>query len=495
MTRRSIRRLAAAALFAPLLFQTVAVAGNAVAAPTQAGPSLGGYTIDSRATGLRVGYDVPGSLPIGPLVDAGAPEAQARLATGPVGNAMSSLAYPGSLLLGLGSLLAASGQEPPAGLPDYPILVEASSSGPTEVSNEVAPGSVMYARAEQNTVEANTALAGTGVDDVLSFGGSRSRALGTATDTADGGVEVAMSEIVGLGGLLRIEAVVTTLAASSDGATATSTGQTTVVGATFAGQPITIGPDGVVFDDPADDPADDTEPTGGLFGGLGPAIDPVSLLLTQIVDQTGSLNEALAQTGISIRLAEPRVVEAGATAERVSEGMVIEFDQEFGDSELASVFDLIPLLPDIPGAPLGPNDFVQLIQARQLASIAIAAGGVAVSASPPFELPTFGFNPLPGSPTDAPSVVPTPTATPSAGTVGNSSPASSAAIVDEVVNAAPLAVRLPDLPAALGPIGVLLAVLGALLLALGGRRLPDWAIDGNRIVDACDLEPQEGDPR
>lgn len=491
MSRSRPRQVLGLVLFVPLLLHLVATSSDAAAAPTQSVPSLGGYSVDSRATGLRVGYDAPGSLAIGPVLDAGAPEAQSRLATGPVGSSLSSLAYPGSLILGLGPLLAAAGQEPPVPLPEYPLLVEASSSGATEASDQTAPGSAMYALADQNVVEAVTTLAGTGADDVLGFGGSESRTSGRATDVTIGEARASMSDIVGIGGLLRIDSVVTELEATSDGASAASGGRTVVTGATFAGQPITIGPDGVRF-------VDAPEAPGGALGQLGQVVDPLSALLVQILEQRGSLNAALEATGISIRLAEPRVVEAGATAERASEGLVIEFDQELGDTQLVSVFDLIPLLPDVPGAPLQPNDFVQLLQARQVSSVAIASAGVAVSASPPFDLPEFEINiadtPVPdlstggGVGTGNGSVNAVPGAAPSS----PSSPSQPSTATPDVttIGASPLA--FPD---ELGLIGVILAVLGAWLFTMGSRRLPDWAIDGSMILDECEPEEPEGDRR
>lgn len=489
MSRARSRRLLGLALFVPLLGYLVAASGNAVAAPTQSVPSLGGYSVDTRATGLRVGYDAPGSLAIGPVLDAGAPESQSRLATGPVGSSISSLAFPGSLILGIGPLLAAAGQEPPVPLPDYPLLVEATTSGPTEAREETAPGSVMTASADQNVVEAITTMAGAGADEVLGYGGSESRTFGTATDVATAEVRASMSDISAVGGLLQIDSVVTELGGSSGGASATSSGSTVVTGATFAGQPITIGPDGVRF-------VDAPEAPGGALGQLAQVVDPVSALLVQILDQRGSLDAALADAGISIRLAEPRVVEAGATAERVSEGLVIEFDQELGDTDLVTVFDLIPLLPDVPGAPLGPNDFVQLLQARQVSSVAIAPAGLVVSASPPFELPEFEINiadtpaaaaPVGGGSGSGTGIVDAvPGATPSA-------PSSSGSSNNAVPGVTTIASSPPAIPDELGLVGVILAVLGAWLFTVGSRRLPDWAIDGDTILDECEPEAMEGD--
>lgn len=488
MKRPPTRRLLGLALCLPLLGHLAFVTTHAAAAPAQSAPALGGYEVDTRATGLRVGYDVPGSLAVSPVLDAGAPEAQSRLATGPVGNSISSLAYPGPLILGIGPLLAAAGREPPVPLPDYPLLVEATSSGQTEIRDETAAGSSMYAFAEQNVVEAVTTLAGAGPDDVLGYGSSESRTSGEATDVAVGRVRASMSDIVAIAGLLRIDSVVTELSATSDGASATSEGRTVVTGATFAGQPITIDRDGVRF-------VDEPEAPGGPLAELGAVVDPLSALLVQILDQSGSLNDALDASGIAIRLADPRSIEAGSTAERVSEGLVIEYDQQLGATELASVFDLIPLLPDVPGSPMGPNDFVQLLQARQVSSVAIAPAGVSVSATPPFELPEFEVN------IDTPPV-PTPDLAASTGAGGFTSPSSGGTVSGPsgttssggaAPGITPIAASPPTLPNELGFAAIILAMLGAWVMTMGSRRLPDWAIDGAAAADACEPENPEGD--
>lgn len=505
MRRSTMRRLVGVALMAPLATQlALGAAGATPATPEEpvraaaaGGGTLGGYTLTARANGVGIVYDMPGALPIGTLVDLGAPEAQTRLASGPVGSAISGAAYPGPVILGGETLLEQGGFAAPFDIPDYPFVIRASSSGPVEASDDqTAPGTTMYAKADGATVEARTVTGAGDADPVLTIGGIATRATGVVEGTADTASFVELSDIVALGGLLRIESITTDLAATSDGAAASSTGKTVVSGATIVGEPVTIGPDGIRFDDP---PEGTEPPTGGVLGQIGQQLEPVSAGLGDLLDQAGSLNELLGEAGISIRLAEPRATGTGAAAERVSQGLAIEFEQELGATPLADLFDLIPVLPDLPGAPVGPNDLVQILQSRQVSSITLGGAEVAASASPGFEPPEFEVN-IDTPPTPAPPVAQGPSLSsrgPSSSPAVTTAP-TAGTVTDEVATG-PISTEAPfALPGVIGPGMIFAAVVGALVLSLGSRRLPDWAIDGGGVAaaaGACDDPPdlQRGD--
>lgn len=499
--RTTLRRVAGIALMLPLILVLsglVPAGASPSASQSAQGPAgLGGFTVDSRGSGVRLLYDLPGALPIGTLVDVGSPEAQAKLATGPVGSALSGLGYPGPVVLGGGALMEQGGFDSPFDVPDYPFVIQANSSGPTEVRDEeTVPGSSMYAKAEGAEAQAVTVASGSETDPVLHHGGVRALSDATAGDTTESTVTVDVSDVMLLGGLIQIDAVRTELRATSDGATAGSEGGTTVSGASVLGEPVTIGPDGIEFSDPpeGDDSDGDDAPLGGVLGDAGEALDPLSAGIADLLEQRGSLNEILTQAGISVRLAEPRATgsESEAAAERVSHGVVVEFSQELGATPLADLFDLIPLLPGIPGAPVGPNDLVQILQARQVSAIAIGRGSVATSASPAFEPPSFETNidtaaappalgPTPSGPSSTPSSPPSPS-TPGPGGTGSSEVATG-----PVSSSEPFPLR-----GVLGPATIALAVAGALLASLGTRKLPDWAMDGAAAAgNDCtpDLEP------
>ncbi len=469
MTRRRTSRILGLALAAPLLahlvvgsVQAAVAAPSAPAAPAQAGEALGGYTLEARGNGVSVLYDMPGALPIGTLVDVGSPEAQTRLATGPVGSALSGLGYPGPVILGGSVLLEQGGFDAPFEFPDYPFVIQTDSSGPDEVRDEeTVPGSSMYAKVDGATVEALTVAGGSDADPLLTYGGSRARSTGVVESTADTATTVQVSDIVALGGLLTIESVTTELTATSDGSAGSSAGRTTVTGASLGGEPVEIGPDGIRFTDP---PEGSEPETGGVLGQVGDALEPVTAGLGDLLDQAGSLNEILGQAGIAVRLAEPRATGDGPSAERVSEGLVIEFEQELGATPLAALFDAVPVLPDLPGAPVGPNDLVSIIQARQVSSISIGGGQVAATSSPAFELPPFEVD----IDTPTPAVAPvaqgpslsssgpsrSPSPTPSTGSSGDTG--------GEIATG-PISTETPfELPGIIGPGMIFAALLGGL---------------------------------
>lgn len=507
-------RVAGAALMAvPLL-----VGGRALAAPTTpdvAVPeparaaaqttSLGGYELLGRATAIRTLYDAPGSLPIGPLVEVTAPEAQASLATGPFGNALASTLYPGPLVEGAPSLLAGQGA-PTQDVPPYPVVVRAASSGPAEASDEPAPGVRMATRVDGTEVEALSTTTAAQDDAVLDAGGSRSHATSVADGpTARSTAEAEVSDVVALGGLLRIDSVRSELEATSDSTSGRSKGRTVVSGASFAGIAVSIDEDGLtIAEDGAGGGAGEGEggplgPVGGQLGdGLAPATDALDDLLAQGKD---ALNDALAEAGFTIRVSEPRETTEGAGVTRTTEGLVIAYDREVGDTPLQDALSQIPL-PPVPGSPVSsPGDVVAIMTNRQISEISIGRAEVRAGASPAFEAPTFTpiIDPPPSASPAAPIVVGQTPSRSGPVSVGTSDP-SGTDRVDQIAT-------LPG-PSPIGSLGattlvglVMLAGLGGVLFTAGSRKLPDWALDGAVVaasgctatdVPAAASRPEDG---
>lgn len=488
MRRRRLQRLAGAVLLAPLVLSLATTGVRADAVQTDGGTQqdeavLGGYTLVGRANAVRLLYDLPGSLPIGPLVEVAAPEATTRLATGPVGSALSAMGYPGPIVLGWEALMAQGGFESPLPIPDYPLAVSATTSGPTEVRDDrTVPGGSMHARAEGAEAEAVTVSPSNDASPILSIAGSRSSSRSSVASTAETTATVEVAGVVALGGMLRIDSVRSALRASSDGETGRTGGGTTVAGASFLGQPVEIDGDGIRFTDPP--PAAD------------PVAAPLDAALAEVLSQFGGLDEALAEAGIRIRLADPRATGAGAAAELVTEGVTIEIEQELGAGPLGQLLALVPLLPDVPGPPVGPNDLVQVIQARQVTSISIGRAEVAAAAAPAFELPPLGPGAIPpggnvpvaegASPSGSPAFGGGPSGAGPPGAPGT--PAG--ALTGPIADTGPL-----GLPGVVGPGVVLAALVGGVLLSLGTRKLPDWALDGAAVATAtCDRAIEGGSP-
>lgn len=462
--RRALRACGALLVAWPVL-----VVGSAVAAPDPApsATSLGGYSLLGRATAIRTLYDTPGSLPVGPLLEVTSPEAQASLATGPFGSALSSTLYPGPLVEGAPALLATLGA-PTGDVPPYPVVVRASTSGPPEATDEPAPGTGMFARVDGTLAEARSTSGASAADPVLTAGGMRADAASLVEgDAAMATATTQVSDVVALGGLLVIESVRSSLESSSDASTGRSSGGTVVSGASFAGTPVTIDEDGISLVPEGDEAA------SPLSAVAGSAVDPDALL---------------SELGISVRVAEPTERIDGATVTRMTEGLVISFDDEIGETPLDGPAAELPTAP-IPGSPIsGPADLVSLLTSRQVAEVSIGRVEVTAGASPGFELPSFeGPVPTTGpDPAPGPSSLGTGTA---GGTVADSRPTLDAPAASETSQFLP-AMSQPSPLGTLGPttfVGLLVAAtLGSLLLTAGTRKLPELALDGTvAAVDDC----------
>jgi hypothetical protein len=133
------------------------------------------------------------------------------------------------------------------------------------------------------------------------------RVLLTMTDPSiKTGVAVAesvsrVSDIILGAGAIRIESVVSTAKATSDGNVADAVGSTKVEGFTIAGFPVSVTTEGVSV--------------AGQFNvpnPLGPAIDPV--------------NAALETLGAKVALSTPVVTKEGGKADVIAGGLIISFD-------------------------------------------------------------------------------------------------------------------------------------------------------------------------
>jgi hypothetical protein len=431
------------------------------ASSAQATGEVTAFSLGARSYAVRVLFDTPGSLPIGPLVELTAPEARATLSTGDEGSAFSAVGYPGPVLAGLPQIAATAGADL-SFLPPYPFAVTATSSGPTEVhDSEAVPGSSMDAVVDGGHVEAVTRTPALGLPGVVELGTLRASATADHDTTvrAEGSTEAGGLSL--LGGLLTIGAVRSNAQATSDGGEPMVTASTDVLDVTFLGVPAIIGVDGVE---------------------LLPGSTVLQGVVASVLEPLGGPNGVLASTGLRIR--------AGATidertvdrARAGAEGLTIEVNGALDIAVLDLVLAALPPIPAIPGVPVGPTDAIGLLQANQVRSLNIGqvvvdltARGAADADSPPTgsgapagaALPSFGS---PSFPT---------------GTAGGGAPAGGGS-----EPTAPAGLPLPPLPAS----GALAAVGGALLASVGLRRFADFAVTPAAAVGACTLiDPEAPD--
>jgi len=351
-------------------------------------------------------------------------ESVSKLSNGPVGHALASVAWPGTLLGNLGSLLIAAGGgnvPPEATQLNSPIRAEARTggTGPVVTDYPPAPAPViahMKADAQPTKVTAEAALGGVQQATIGSLGASTSRSsvelTGVSTAKATAHSEV---QDLDIGGVLRIGAVVSDATATTDGKVASAKGRTEVTGASVAGVPVTIDENGI------------TVQTQNV---------PLPKAATEAV------NAALAGAGITVALSEPHGTPVGASVSYDAGALVIVWKP----------------------------------QADTALRVVIGGAQVNVAAAPgfAFEPPSGGTTgglpsgtttggvlappPLTGG-TDAPPLLGGTDVPPTVGGTGGFSPDLSGA-------------RVP-LPSGLSPWLVSLGVVGSVLVMAGLRRLPD----------------------
>lgn len=458
------RRAVAGGVFVAL-GAVLAVASTSLAADAPRTTEVSAFTSTARAYAVRVLFDTPGALPVGPLLELTAPEARAGLSTDDVGDAFSAVGYPGPVVAGLPQILAATGNKPPD-LPPYPLAVEASSSGPTEVDDTTsAPGSAMHAEAHDGRSAADTRTPALGLPGVLSVGSLRA----TSEVVHDGGIAVRSTTVATdvdlLGGLLHLAGVRSTATTASPpgaGRAPTGTAETVVTGATFLGTPAVVTPDGVE---------------------LAPDRTIRHDLVAQALDRLGGPNGLLAATGLRIRAGATTERIAGDTANVGAEGLTLELDGTLDTSALDAVLAALPPLPTLQGAPMQPADLVAALRARQVRTLNVAqatadlTSRVGGPAADDFGGGTSGALPDVGG------------TSPAFGAGGATAPGAPAvAVPAQPASSSGEPPRLPALPAS----GALVAIGGALLASVGARRFAELALAPAPTAE-CDLTTPEAE--
>jgi hypothetical protein len=356
------RRASAAFLAAALSLGVVASGARAEDAPA----GIGGFNLIARASPLQITYDSPGLLPVSPIVQVSVPESYSTLVSGPTGYSLASLAFPGPLLADLGSVITQTSPscQPPFPIPIYPLRSEAFfPQGPTDSDASPVPGGRMHAVADGPTSSALGALSDLTFPAIFSIGSI----TGTSSTSGkgDSAITKARSVVSGfhlLAGAISIESIVTDLTATSTGDAGTTEGVTTVSGATIAGQAVTINENGVSL------AGTDIAGLGGVLAQLGQ-----------------SLNDALVQSGITIKVVNHQENKKEGLAERLAGGLVININYDGRTAPLLST-----LLAAVPAdqlsptnltecAPSSPQGLFNLLKETHIETIAL--GGASVSSN------------------------------------------------------------------------------------------------------------------
>lgn len=258
-------------------------------AEAELGSGLSSFALSANAPVFQARYDDPAqqcaAAAAGPAGCEGVVnESVSQLTNGPVGYALSSVTWPGTLAGNLGNLLivAGGGQVPPeAAALNSPIRAEARTGGDNPVVTNYPPAPAptlahMKAEARATKVTAEAALGGVQQPAVGSLGSSTSRTVTELTGVTSARA-IAHSEVhdITIAGVLHLGAVVSDAVATTDGSTAKASGHTVVTGATVAGIPVTIDENGVTVDThnaPVPSAATDTVNTALANAGITVAL-------------------------------------------------------------------------------------------------------------------------------------------------------------------------------------------------------------------------------
>jgi hypothetical protein len=335
----------------------VAVAPTATAGAQTSDAALGGYQGSAAGSGMQVDYTPQGLLPLPSLIDIGSPDAVATISSGPTTFAQASILDPGDLLYNPDALLTLFSSDYPSGtLPAYPYRVSANSGfGEPSAESTPAPGLHATVRAESTGSTARAMAPAAEAPPLINVGSVL--ALATTKLSNDTVVTHSVTKAGGINvfNVITIDSAVTDLTATSQGAGKTPKleGGTKVVGAKFAGTPITIDGDGV-------------------------HVAKNALLLPKALGK--SLNDALKRAGLHITVSAPIPLSSPTSGRLASGGLRIDFDNSTRSvAALATLFDAIPSIASpIPNVP-SPDDIKVALQARNVAAIEFARGDVSLT--------------------------------------------------------------------------------------------------------------------
>ncbi|MBV8979857.1 MAG: hypothetical protein JO086_03055 [Acidimicrobiia bacterium] len=248
----------------------LAIVGAAVltgfvgAGPARANTDLIGWTSQADANVVDIVIDNESGLAGShPLSTIDIPENFSSYQTGPLGYALATLAWPGSVAGNFGSLAGEVGF-PPSTAPITSQLndpLKAATFFPAGPADSTFPagapstgGLQMVSHADANGSWAKAALANVSVPQLFDVQGVQGDTTATATSAAESKASGAFHSLSLAGGLIKIGATSSSASAKSDGKDPSGTATTHVGAITIAGQQVQVGNDGIVVG-PSNSPA------------------------------------------------------------------------------------------------------------------------------------------------------------------------------------------------------------------------------------------------
>ncbi|HTL24021.1 MAG TPA: hypothetical protein VL281_08295 [Mycobacteriales bacterium] len=354
-------------------------------------------------------------------------ESVSTLRNGPVGHALASVGWPGTLGGNLGSLLLVAGDGNPTGQPvpsqvtvlNDPVRAENFTNGPKDtVTNDTVPGALMTATATASKVVAESTIASAKSSPLGTFGQIHSLSS-TELTGAKQAVAKAASQAHDLTlGPLHLGAVVSQATATTDGSKAVATGSTTVTGATVNGIPVIVDEHGVTIQD-------QHQPFPGVV--------------------TDSVNSALTQAGMTVLLSSPSGKPTGGDVDYDAGSLIVIWKQQGAGTLTLLIGGAQVSVRSSPGYDFGGTT------GGTTGDVGGTTGGVTVPSSGQPGITPGGVDvPTGGAPAPSTTGAPPVVATPAAAVTG--------------------------LFHGLSPWLAVLGVLGASLVMAGLRRLPDQVL-------------------
>lgn len=351
------------------------------------------------------------------------PETVSMLRNGPIGYALSSVAWPGAVPGNIGSIIVVSGGPGQANALNDPVRAEAhTGSGPDTVTNSQYPGLKMTATAKDDTVSASADIA----ESQSSQGGdfhhstSTTKVALTGPATAVGEAYSHADDVSLAGGLVTIGSFTSTAKGTTDGVKASATGSTLVNDIKINGVPVTIDEHGVT-----------------VAGNNNPLNKTAA----------DAVNAAIKNAGMSIAISQPS-------------------GKPIGGSIVYSAGSLIFMWPT-PG-----GTFTAILGGATVQLAAVKGGGSSFLDSLTSPLPPPASAPLSGG--IAPISAGAPEA-PQPVTAGG--PAAAPAVAPQSAIQPVLRSRSLPLPSPTSPAYAVLGLLGVGLMAAGMRQLPDRVLE------------------
>lgn len=428
--RRSRRAVGAAFLLAGF------VSAGASVATFQAAPAaaveLSSFDLRANANGFSFFNDDASGARQG---EGTVPHTEANLQNGPVGNGLATVFWPGPLAANAGTLILVLQPSAPdaAKQLNYPVRAESRPGDNPPTKTYEVPGTKLTSTAEAQKVSADAVIASP-VSDTGAAGTTQSHSLVQQTD--QGGSAESSSKVQDFVlGPIKIESVVSTAKATTDGTKADGSATTTITGMTVAGQPAYV------------------DESGLRIGQQG---QPANAIANQIAQQ------ALAQGGFNVYVSTPQKEVNGASVS-VTAGSI--YITQKSDSGITG-FSIGGAHAQATAAPGDPS----LLDTGGAVDGGSGLGGGSLS--------DFGS----GSLTDSGSSLgSTDTGTGTGSTSGARSGAGTGTVALDARNAS--SGGKPIKPAA-----VVFGVLGALALYAGLRRLSDDVLAERAAQTSCSLE-------